>query len=135
MEPPMIEEKIVRTLIKINDLLYFEEIFRMIGGSFAVIINKFEKYNEFVKMKKIINLLALKVQLKALQKQSRSEKKFQFKKKEGGTIFVWDQAPSYRSKFQSYPTYSYSYSYHPNPKPIYYITVNPPRSRPNMRIH
>ena len=38
----MIEEEIVRTFIKAHDPLYFEEIFRMTGSSFAAIINKLE---------------------------------------------------------------------------------------------
>ena len=52
----MTEEKIVHTFIKTHDLSYFEEIFRMTGSSFATIVNKFEEYDEFVKMEKIINL-------------------------------------------------------------------------------
>ncbi|XP_071924877.1 uncharacterized protein [Coffea arabica] len=42
VEPPMIEDEIVRTFIKTHDPPYFEEIFRMTGCSFAAIINKLE---------------------------------------------------------------------------------------------
>nr|XP_027095940.1 uncharacterized protein LOC113715837 [Coffea arabica] len=66
MEPLMTEEKIVCTFIKTHDPPYFEEIFRMIGCSFAAIINKLEEYDEYVKARKIVNVSALKLQLDAL---------------------------------------------------------------------
>ena len=60
----------------------FEEIFRMTGISFVAIINKLEKYDEFVKVKKIVNVSTLKLQLESLQNQDNNRKKSQFKKKE-----------------------------------------------------
>ncbi|XP_071925949.1 uncharacterized protein [Coffea arabica] len=48
VEPPMTKDEIVRTFIKAHDPPYFEEIFRMTGCSFVEIVNKLEKYDEFV---------------------------------------------------------------------------------------
>ena len=45
VKPSMKEEEIVRTFIKTHDPSYFEKIFRMIGFSFAEIINKLEEYD------------------------------------------------------------------------------------------
>ena len=114
VEPPMTEEEIVRTFIKAHDLPYFEEIFRMIGCSFATIVNKLEEFDEFVKAGKIVNVSTLKMQLKALQNQTNLEKKPQFKKREGETTFVWNQDPYFRLRFQNYPTYSPYYPYYSN---------------------
>ncbi|XP_027168644.1 uncharacterized protein LOC113768468 [Coffea eugenioides] len=107
VEPPMIEEEIVRTFIKAHDPPYFEEIFRMTGSPFAAIINKLEEYDKFVKAWKIVNVSALKLQLDALQNQNSNGKKPPFKKKEGDTAFIWDQGPSFRPR--NHPTYSFSY--------------------------
>ncbi|XP_071918981.1 uncharacterized protein [Coffea arabica] len=72
VEPPMIENEIVRTFIKAHDPPYFEEIFRMTGCSFAEIVNKLEEFDEFVKAGKIVNVSTLKMQLEALQGQNDS---------------------------------------------------------------
>ncbi|XP_071917165.1 uncharacterized protein [Coffea arabica] len=76
VEPPMTEED------------FSEEIFRMIGCSFAEIVNKLEVYDEFVVAGKIVNVSTLKSQLEAMQSQSSSSKKSQFKKKEEETLFT-----------------------------------------------
>ena len=55
----MIEEEIVCTFIKTYDLPYFEDIFCMTESSFAAIVNKFEKYDEFVKIKKKLSIYRL----------------------------------------------------------------------------
>ncbi|XP_027076953.1 uncharacterized protein [Coffea arabica] len=94
----MTEEEIVCTFIKAHDPSYFEEIFRMTGSSFAAIINKLEEYDEFVKVEKIVNVSALKLQLDALQNQNNSGKKPSFKKKEDDIAFIWDQGPSFRPR-------------------------------------
>ncbi|XP_027077130.1 uncharacterized protein [Coffea arabica] len=106
VEPPMTEEEIVRTFIKAHDPPYFEEIFRMTGSPFAAIINKLKEYDEFVKVGKIVNVSALKLQLDALQNQSSNGKKPPFKKKEGETAFIWDRGPSFRPRIRNHPTYS-----------------------------
>ncbi|XP_071918910.1 uncharacterized protein [Coffea arabica] len=87
VEPPMTENEIVRTFIKAHDPPYFEEIFRMTGCSFAEIVNKLEEYDEFMRAGKIVNVSALKSQLEALQSQSSSSKKSQFKKKDEKASF------------------------------------------------
>nr|XP_027093704.1 uncharacterized protein LOC113714104 [Coffea arabica] len=127
VEPPMIEDEIVRTFIKAHDPPYFEEIFRMIGCSFAAIINKLEEYDEYVKAGKIVNVSALKSQLDALQGQSNNKREPQLKKKEE-TTFVWGQGPFSRPRSQRYHTYSSRYL---NPRPVYHTTTNHPRSQPN----
>ena len=76
----MTEEEIVRTFIKTYDPSYFEEFFRMTGCLFAVIVNKLEEFDEFIKAGKIVNVSTLKMQLEALQAQNNSGKKPQFKK-------------------------------------------------------
>ena len=76
-------------------------------------------------------MLTLKIQLEALQSQSSSGKKPQFKKKEGENAFVWDQGPSTRPKFQNRPTYSSPYPYYPNSHPVHHTTVDHPRPWPN----
>ncbi|XP_027156545.1 uncharacterized protein LOC113757465 [Coffea eugenioides] len=129
VESPMTEEEIVRTFIKTHDPPYFEEIFRMTGSSFAAIINKLEEYDEFVKVGKIVNVSALKLQLDALQNQSNNEKKPPFKKKEGETAFIWDQDPSFRPR--NHPTYSFPYPYYTNPQPVYHTTTQLHHSRPS----
>ncbi|XP_027156469.1 uncharacterized protein LOC113757311 [Coffea eugenioides] len=129
VEPPMIEEEIVRTFIKAHDPPYFEEIFRMTGSPFAAIINKLEEYDKFVKAWKIVNVSALKLQLDALQNQNSNGKKPPFKKKEGDTAFIWDQGPSFRPR--NHPTYSFSYPYYTNPQPVYHTTTQFHHSRPN----
>ncbi|XP_027169433.1 uncharacterized protein LOC113769160 [Coffea eugenioides] len=129
VEPPMIEEEIVRTFIKAHDPPYFEEIFRMTGSPFAAIINKLEEYDEFVKAGKIVNVSALKLQLDALQNQNNNGKKPPFKKKEGDTAFIWDQGPSFRPR--NHPTYSFPYPYYTNPQPVYHTTTQFHHSRPN----
>ncbi|XP_027158321.1 uncharacterized protein LOC113759941 [Coffea eugenioides] len=91
VEPPMSENEIVRTFIKAHDPPYFEEIFRMTGCSFAEIVNKLEEYDEFMRAGKIVNVSALKSQLEAMQSQSSSSKKSQFKKKDEEASFVWNQ--------------------------------------------
>nr|XP_027069697.1 uncharacterized protein LOC113694957 [Coffea arabica] len=131
VEPPMIEEEIVRTFIKAHDPPYFEEIFRMTGSSFAAIINKLEEYDEFVKAGKIVNVSALKLQLDALQNQSNNGKKPLFKKKEEETAFIWDQGSSFRPRIRNHPTYSVPYPYYPNPQPVYHTTTQFHHSRPN----
>ena len=100
VEPPMTEEEIVCTFIKTHDPSYFEEIFRMIRCLFTAIIDKLEEFDEFVKVGKIVNVSMLKMQLEAMQNQNNSKKKPQFKKKEGEAVFVWDQEPSTRPRFQ-----------------------------------
>ena len=60
----------------------------MTGCSFAVIVNKLEEYDVFVKAGKIVNVSTLKMQLKTLQCQSSSSKKPQFKRKERENAFV-----------------------------------------------
>ncbi|XP_027169340.1 uncharacterized protein LOC113769052 [Coffea eugenioides] len=100
VEPPMSENKIVRTFIKAHDPSYFEEIFRMTGCSFAEIVNKLEEYDEFMRVGKIVNVLALKSQLEAMQSQSSSNKKSQFKKKDEEASFVWNQGSSSRPTYQ-----------------------------------
>lgn len=67
MEPRVTEEEMVHTFIKAHDPPYFEEIFHMPRSSFAAIINKLEEYDEFVKERKIVNILDLKLQLEDLQ--------------------------------------------------------------------
>ncbi|XP_027155289.1 uncharacterized protein LOC113755486 [Coffea eugenioides] len=129
--PPMTEEEIVRTFIKVHDPPYFEEIFYMIECSFAEIINKLEEYDEFVRAGKIVNLSVLKSQLEAMQNQGSSSKKSQFKKKEEETSFVWKQSPSFQLRYQQYPTYSPRYPYQSCPRPVYHTTINHPRFRPN----
>ncbi|XP_071912301.1 uncharacterized protein [Coffea arabica] len=94
VEPPMTEEEIVHTFIKTHDPPYFEEIFRMTECSFAEIVNKLEEYDEFVRAGKIVNVSALKSQLEAMQSQSSSSKKSQFKKKEEEVSFRDEQGPS-----------------------------------------
>ncbi|XP_071926146.1 uncharacterized protein [Coffea arabica] len=69
VEPPMTEDEIIRTFIKAHDPPHFEEIFRMTGCSFAAIVNKLEKYDDFVRIGKIVNVSALKSQVEALQGQ------------------------------------------------------------------
>nr|XP_027122176.1 uncharacterized protein LOC113739131 [Coffea arabica] len=128
VEPPMIEDEIVRTFIKAHDPPYFEEIFRMTGCSFAAIIHKLEEYDEYVKAGKIVNVLALKSQLDALQGQSNNRREPQLKKKEEETTFVWGQGPFSRPRSQRYHTYSSRY---PNPRPVYHTTTNQPRPQPN----
>ncbi|XP_071920618.1 uncharacterized protein [Coffea arabica] len=91
VEPPMSENEIVRTFIKARDPPYFKEIFRMTGCSFAEIVNKLEKYDEFIRAGKIVNVSVLKSQLEAMQSQSSSSKKSQFKKKDEEISFVWNQ--------------------------------------------
>ncbi|XP_071904273.1 uncharacterized protein [Coffea arabica] len=83
VEPPMTEDEIIRTFIKAHDPPYFEEIFRMTGCTFAAIVNKLEKYDDFVRVRKIVNVSTLKSQVETLQGQGSSGKKPQFKKKEG----------------------------------------------------
>ncbi|XP_071921844.1 uncharacterized protein [Coffea arabica] len=83
VEPPMIEDEIIRTFIKAHDPLYFEKIFRMTSCTFVAIVNKLEEYDDFVRVKKIVNVSALKSQVEALQGQGSNGKKPQFKKKEG----------------------------------------------------
>ena len=90
VESPMIEEEIIRTSIKTHDPPYFEEIFHMTRCSFVTIVNKLEKFYEFVRVEKIVNVSTLKIQLEALQGQNNNGKKPQFKKKDGETTFVWD---------------------------------------------
>ncbi|XP_027184098.1 uncharacterized protein LOC113782403 [Coffea eugenioides] len=131
VEPPMIEDEIVRTFIKAHDPPYFEEIFRMTGCSFAAIVNKLEEFDEFVKAGKIVNVSTLKMQLEALQDHNDNKKKSQFKEKEGETAFVWDQGPSTRPKLSNRPTYSLPYPYYPNSRPIYHTTINQIRPRLN----
>ena len=75
VEPPMIEEEIVRMFIKTHDPSYFEEIFCMTGYLFAAIVNKLKESDEFVKAEKIVNVSTLKMQLEALQDQNNSGKK------------------------------------------------------------
>ncbi|XP_071905998.1 uncharacterized protein [Coffea arabica] len=91
VEPPMTENEIVRTFIKTHDPPYFKEIFRITGYSFIEIINKLEKYDEFVRAGKIVNMSALKSRLETLQNPSSSSKMPQFKKKDGEAALVWDQ--------------------------------------------
>ena len=62
----MTEEEIICTFIKTHDPPYFEEIFRMTGSSFAASVNKLEEFDKFVRVGKIVNVSALKSQLKAL---------------------------------------------------------------------
>ncbi|XP_071909679.1 uncharacterized protein [Coffea arabica] len=131
VEPPMTENEIVRTFIKAHDPPYFEEIFRMTGCSFAEIVNKLEEYDEFIRAGKIVNVSALKSQLEAMQSQSGSSKKAQFKKKDEEASFVWDQGFSSRPRYQQNPTYSPCYLYQPHPRPVYNTTINHPRPRPN----
>ncbi|XP_027171981.1 uncharacterized protein LOC113771608 [Coffea eugenioides] len=126
VEPPMSEDEIIHTFIKAHDPPYFEEIFRMIGCSFAAIVNKLEEFDEFVKAEKIVNVSTLKMQLEALQGQNNGGKKSQFKEKEGETVFVWDQGPSTRSRSSNHPTYSSPNPYYPNSRPVYHT-----RPRPN----
>ncbi|XP_027066541.1 uncharacterized protein [Coffea arabica] len=128
VEPPMTEDEIVRTFIKAHDPPYFEEIFHMIWCSFAVIINKLEEYDEYVKAEKIVNVSALKSQLDALQGQSNNGREPQCKKKEEETTFMWGQGPFSRPRSQRYHTYSSRY---PNPRPVYHTTTNHPRPQPN----
>ncbi|XP_071921738.1 uncharacterized protein [Coffea arabica] len=52
------------------------------------IINKLEEYDEFIRAKKIVNVLALKSQLEVLQNQNNNSKKPQFKKKEREALKV-----------------------------------------------
>nr|XP_027066765.1 uncharacterized protein LOC113692545 [Coffea arabica] len=131
VEPPMSENKIVRTFIKAHDPSYFEEIFRMTGCSFAEIVNKLEEYDEFMRVGKIVNVLALKSQLEAMQSQSSSNKKSQFKKKDEEASFVWNQGSSSRPTYQRNLVYSPRYLYQPRPRPVYNTTINHPRPRPN----
>ena len=91
VEPSMTEEEIVRTFIMAHDPPYFEKFFCITRRSFAEIVNKLEEYDEFIRAKKIVNMSALKSQLEALQGQTSSTKKPQFKKKEREVAFVWDQ--------------------------------------------
>nr|XP_027122911.1 uncharacterized protein LOC113739775 [Coffea arabica] len=49
------------------------------------------EYDEFIRAGKIVNVSALKSQLEAMQSQSGSSKKAQFKKKDEEASFVWDQ--------------------------------------------
>ncbi|XP_027151968.1 uncharacterized protein LOC113752024 [Coffea eugenioides] len=128
VEPPMVEDEIVRTFIKAHDPPYFEEIFRMTGCSFAAIINKLEEYDEYVKAGKIVNVSALKSQLDALQGQSNNRREPQLQKKEEETTFVWGQGPFSRPRSQRYQTYSSRY---PNSRPVYHTTTNHPRPQPN----
>ncbi|XP_027150335.1 uncharacterized protein LOC113777204 [Coffea eugenioides] len=125
VEPPMTENDIVRTFIKAHDPPYFEEIFRMIGCSFAEIVNKLEEFDEFVKGGKIVNVSTLKMQLEALQGQNNSGKKSQFKGKEGETAFVGDQGPSARPRFSNRIAYSSPYPYYPNSRPIHHTQPRP----------
>ncbi|XP_027067610.2 uncharacterized protein [Coffea arabica] len=131
VNPPMIEDEIIRTFIKAHDPPYSEELFRMTGCSFAAIVNKFEEYNDFVRVGKIVNVPALKSQLDALQGQGRSGKKPQFKKKEGEVAFIWNQNPTPRPRFQHKPTYSSPYPYYPSPHPVYNTNIPHPRPHPN----
>ncbi|XP_071940269.1 uncharacterized protein [Coffea arabica] len=131
VEPPMTENEIVRTFIKAHDPPYFEEIFRMTGCSFAEIVNKLEKYDEFMRAGKIVNALGLKSQLEAMQSQSSSSKKSQFKKKDEEASFVWNQGSFSRPRYQQNPTYSSRYLYQPRVRPVYNTTINHPRPRPN----
>ncbi|XP_071939928.1 uncharacterized protein [Coffea arabica] len=87
VEPPMTEDDIVRTFIKAHDPPYFEEIFQMTRCSFAEIVNKLEEYDKFMRAGKIVNVSALKSQLEAMQSQSSSSKKSQFKKKDEEASF------------------------------------------------
>ncbi|XP_071909694.1 uncharacterized protein [Coffea arabica] len=131
VEPLMTENKIVRTFIKTHDPPYFEEIFRMTGCSFAEIVNKLEEYDEFMRAGKIVNVSALKSQLKAMQSQNSSSKKSQFKKKDEEASFVWNQGSSSRPTYQRNPAYSPRYLYQPRSRPVYNTTINHPRPRPN----
>nr|XP_027109278.1 uncharacterized protein LOC113729153 [Coffea arabica]XP_027109284.1 uncharacterized protein LOC113729158 [Coffea arabica] len=99
VEPRMTEEEIVRIFIKAHDPPYFEEIFRMTGCSFAAIINKLEEYDEYARAQKIINILALKSQLDALQGHNKIGKEPKFKKNERENAFVWGEDPSSIPRF------------------------------------
>nr|XP_027067841.1 uncharacterized protein LOC113693512 [Coffea arabica] len=131
VEPPMTENEIVRTFIKTHDSPYFEEIFRMTRCSFAEIVNKLEEYDEFMRAGKIVNVSALKSQLEAMQSQSNSSKKSQFKKKDEEASFVWNQGSSSRPRYQQNPAYSPRYLYQQRPRPVYNTTINHPHPRPN----
>ena len=71
------------------------------GCSFAAVVNKLEEFDEVVKAGKIVNVSTLKMQLKALQGQSSSGKKAQFKKKKEENAFVWDQGPRLDPDFRT----------------------------------
>ncbi|XP_027095994.1 uncharacterized protein [Coffea arabica] len=131
MEPPMTENEIVRTFIKAHDPPYFEEIFRITGCSFAEIVNKLEEYDEFVRAGKMVNVSSLKSQLEAMQSQSSSSKKSQFKKKDEKASFVWNQGSSSPPRYQQNPAYLPHYLYQPCPRPVYNTTINHPCPRPN----
>ncbi|XP_027182219.1 uncharacterized protein LOC113780636 [Coffea eugenioides] len=131
VEPPMNENEIIRTFIKAHDPPYFEEIFRMTGCSFAEIVNKLEEYDEFIKAGKIVNVLALKSQVEAMQSQDSNNKKSQFKKREEEASFVSSRGPAFRPRFQQSPTYSPHYPHRPYLQPAYHTTINHPRPRPN----
>nr|XP_027083426.1 uncharacterized protein LOC113705706 [Coffea arabica] len=111
VEPPMTEDEIVRTFIKSHDPPYFEEIFRMTRCSFAEIVNKLEEYDEFMRPGKIVNVSALKSQLEAMQSQGSNSKKSPFKKREEEASFVSNRGPSFRPRFQQFPTCSPRYPY------------------------
>ncbi|XP_027157620.1 uncharacterized protein LOC113759252 [Coffea eugenioides] len=131
VEPPMTEDEIIRTFIKAHDPPYFEEIFRMTGCTFAVIVNKLEEYDDFVRVEKIVNVSALKSQVEALQGQGSSGKKPQFKKKEGEATFIWNQNPSPKPRYQHNPTYQPHYPYYSNPHHVYTTNIHHPRPRPS----
>ncbi|XP_027065115.1 uncharacterized protein [Coffea arabica] len=78
----------------------------MTGCSFAKIVNKLEEYDEFMRAGKIVNVSALKSQLEAMQSQSSSSKKAQFKKKDEEASFVWNQGSSSQPRYQQNPAYS-----------------------------
>ncbi|XP_027158349.1 uncharacterized protein LOC113759967 [Coffea eugenioides] len=128
VEPPMTEEEIVRTFIKAYDPPYFEKNFRMTGCSVTEIVNKLEEYDEFVRAGKIVNVSALKSQLEAMQNQSSSSKKSQFKEKDEEASFVLNQSPSLRPRYQQHPTNPSHYSYQSRPQSVCHTTVN--HSRP-----
>ncbi|XP_071902598.1 uncharacterized protein [Coffea arabica] len=81
VEPPMIEDEIIRTFIKAHDPPYFEEIFRMTGCTFAAIVNKLEEYDDFVRAEKIVNVSALKSQVEGLQGKGAVERSRSLKRK------------------------------------------------------
>ena len=59
----------------------------MTGCLFAAIVNKLEEFDEFVKVKKIVNLSTLKWKLEAWQKKNNSERKPKSRRKKRKSAF------------------------------------------------